>query len=185
LKWDKRIEPLKFSESKQNYIAAMEQIAVTVSGYFFDLLLAQVNFQIAETNLLNTKQIQRVADEKFELGKVSKNEILQLQTGTSQIPESGRQGKKDMEIAMLNLRSYIGLQAKGKLELELPPAIIGMQVTADRVLAEAYVNNANAIAFIRKVIEARRDVAQAKGDNGLNATLTANLGLCEQGLYYS
>jgi len=99
--------------------------------------------------------------------RFSKNEILQLQLEHLKSQKAVGKARRDMEIAMLNLRSYIGLQAKGKLELELPPAIIGMQVTADRVLAEAYVNNANAIAFIRKVIEARRDVAQAKGDNGL------------------
>jgi outer membrane protein len=44
------------------------------------------------------------------------------------------------------------------------------------VLAEAYANRSDAIAFTRRMAEARRDVAKARGDNGLNATLTANLG---------
>src|SRR4051812_14601404 len=79
LHWDKRIEPLKFDESKQAYIESMEQIAIKANGYFFDLLLAQVNFQIANTNLSNTLNILSIANEKFTLGKVSKNEILQLQ----------------------------------------------------------------------------------------------------------
>ena len=46
LKWDKKIEPLKYNESKQAYIESMEQIAIKASGYFFDLLLAQVNFKL-------------------------------------------------------------------------------------------------------------------------------------------
>src|ERR1700730_6749845 len=57
LKWDIRIEPLKYSESKQAYIESMEQIAITACGYYFDLLLAQVNLQVAETNLVNTRNI--------------------------------------------------------------------------------------------------------------------------------
>ncbi|MGY0038285.1 TolC family protein [Pedobacter sp. NJ-S-72] len=65
LKWDKKIEPLKFNESKQAYIEAQEQIAVTVNGYFFDLLLAQVNLGIASTNLSNTQKIMKVANAKF------------------------------------------------------------------------------------------------------------------------
>ncbi|MDB5210638.1 MAG: TolC family protein, partial [Sediminibacterium sp.] len=48
--WDKKIEPLKYDESKQAYIESMEQIAIRSNGFFFDLLLAQVNLQIAETN---------------------------------------------------------------------------------------------------------------------------------------
>ena len=47
LKWDQKIEPLKYNESKQEYIESMEEIAIKATGYFFDLLLAQVNLQIA------------------------------------------------------------------------------------------------------------------------------------------
>ncbi len=66
LHWDKKIEPLKFDESRQAFIESMEQIAIKANGYFFDLLLAQVNFQIAATNLSNTQNILRIAKEKFE-----------------------------------------------------------------------------------------------------------------------
>jgi outer membrane protein len=68
LRWDKKIEPLKFNESKQVYIESQEQIAYTVSGYFFDLLLAQVNYQIAQTNFTNTEKILTIAKVKFDLG---------------------------------------------------------------------------------------------------------------------
>jgi outer membrane protein TolC len=51
-----------------------------------------------------------------------------------------------------------------------------MQVSADKVLEEAYANRSDAIAFTRRIAEARRDVSKARGDNGLNATLTAQLG---------
>src|SRR5919202_5266151 len=79
LKWDQKIEPLKYNESRQTYIESMEQIAIKATGYFFDLLLAQVNLKIAETNYTNTQNILRIAKEKFNLGKVSRNEILQLE----------------------------------------------------------------------------------------------------------
>ena len=50
LKWDQKVEPLKYNESKQTYIESLEQISIKACDYFFDLLLAQVNLQIAETN---------------------------------------------------------------------------------------------------------------------------------------
>src|SRR5882757_1253237 len=53
LKWNKKIQTLLFNESKQTYIEAQEQISITVTGYFFDLLLAQVNLEVAESNLAN------------------------------------------------------------------------------------------------------------------------------------
>jgi outer membrane protein len=176
LKWDKRIEPLKYNESKQEYIESMEKIAINASAYFFDLLLAQVNLQISETNFNNTTNILRIANEKFELGKVSRNEILQLQLELLKSRKSVASAKREMEIALLNLRSYIGLQSDEKIALDLPGTAIDIEVTADKVLTEAFANRSDAIGFQRKVIEAKRDGAKARGDNSLNATLTARLG---------
>ncbi|CAL1518978.1 TolC family protein [Chitinophaga sp. MM2321] len=176
LKWDKKIAPLKFNESKQAFIESMEQISITASGYFFDLLLAQVNLQIAATNLANTEKILIIANEKLELGKISKNEILQLQLEQLKAKKAVGIAGRDMQIATLNLRSYTGLTDKDKVLLELPATTIHMEVASDKVLAEAYANRSDAIAFARRVAEAQRDVAKAKGDNGINATLTARLG---------
>ncbi len=182
LRWDKKIEPLKYNESKQAYIESMEMIAIRANGFFFDLLLAQVNLQIAETNLANTENILRIAREKFELGKISKNEILQLQLEELKAQKAAGIAKRDMEIATLNLRSYTGLQSIDKIALSLPGASIDMQVSTDKVLAEAYANRSDAVAFIRRIAEANRDVSKARGDNGLNATLTARLGYSKSGI---
>ena len=181
LRWEQKIQPLKFNESKQAYIESMEGIAYKASGYFFDLLLAQVNLQIAATNLVNTQNILRIANEKLELGKISKNEILQLQLEQVKGQKAAGIAKRDMEIATLNLRAYTGLQDTQKIALALPQATIDMKVSTEKVLQEAYANRSDAIAFARRIAEAKRDVAKAKGDNGLNAALTAQLGFSKTG----
>lgn len=180
LKWDKNIEPLKYQESKQAYIEAMEDIAIKATSYFFDLLLAQVNLQISETNLSNTENILRIANEKFDLGKISKNEILQLNLEKLKAQKAVGIAKRDMEIATLNIRTFTGLDAQ-KIALLLPRSTINMKVSNEKVLAEAYANRSDAIAFQRRIAEAKRDVAKAKGDNGLNASLTAQLGFSKSG----
>ncbi|MDR3697380.1 TolC family protein [Mucilaginibacter sp.] len=176
LKWDKKIQPLLYNESKQAFIEAQEQISITVTGYFFDLLLAQVNLQTAENNLTNTQKILKIANLKFQLGKVSKNEILQLQLEQLNAKKAAGTARRDVEIATLNLRSYIGQEGNDKIVLVAPQSISQMTVTSDRVLAEAFANRSDAIAFIRRIAEAKRDVAIAHGQTGLTASLTANLG---------
>lgn len=176
LKWDKKIEPLKFNESKQAYIETQEKIAITVTEYFFDLLLAQVNLSIAETNFGNTQRILTIADTKFELGKISKNEILQLKLEVLNAKKAVGTANRDVEIATLNLRSYAGIGGDDKIKLNMPGVVQQMTVAVDKVLAEAFENRSDAIAFVRRLAEARRDVAKAKGENGLTATLRANLG---------
>lgn len=176
LKWDKKIEPLKYSESKQAYIEAQENIAISVTTYFFDLLLAQVNFRIANTNLTNTNKIMEIAKVKFELGKISKNEILQLELEQLNAKKALGTSLRDMEISTLNLVSFTGQEGLDKIMLIVPEEITPMTVSADKVLAEAFENRSDAIAFVRRLAEAKRDVAKAKGQSGLQATLTANLG---------
>ena len=176
LKWDHKVEPLKYNESKQSYIESLELISIKASNYFFDLLLAQVNYQIAETNSSTTQNILRIANEKFDMGKISRNEILQLNLEQLKAQKAVGIARRDMEISTLNLRSYIGLQSTDKIALYLPEAIIDMSVDTAKVVAEAYDNRSDAIGFIRRIMEAKRDVARAKGNNGLNASLTARIG---------
>jgi len=181
LKWDRRIEPLKYNESQQAYIESMEQISINASNYFFELLLAQVDLQIAETNRRNTAAIQQIANTKFEMGKVSKNEILQLQLEALKAEKAVGIAKRDMEVASYNLKTYTGLQSTDKIKLSLPQSTITMKVVLEQALKEAFQNRSDAIAFGRRLEEARRDVAKAKGDNGLNATLNAKLGFSKSG----
>ncbi len=176
LKWDKKIEPLKYNESKQAYIESQEKIAVNVTDYYFDLLLAQANVNMAESNLANTRRISAIAETKFELGKITKNEILQLQLEVLNAQKALGSANRDVEIATLNLVSYAGLDASNKIILEMPAASKNIDVSTDLVLKEALENRSDAIAFLRKLAEAKRDVAKARGENGLKATLRANLG---------
>lgn len=176
LKWDKKIQPLLYNESIQAYIEAKEQIAIKASGYFFDLLLAQVNLQIAETNFANTTNILNIANTKFEMGKVSRNELLQLQLELLNARKASGSAKRDLEVASLALRSYIGQEGNAAFKLVVPETISQTTIPADSVLRQAYANRSDAIAFIRRINEAKRDVALARGETGLTASLTANLG---------
>jgi hypothetical protein len=176
LKWDQKVAPLKYNESKQQYIESLERIAIRACDFFFDLLLAQVNYEIAETNAANTGAILRIANEKFAMGKVSRNEILQLNLEELKAQKAVGIARRDMEISALNLRAYIGLPSTDKIALSLPRAAVRMSLDTAKVVAEAYENRSDAIGFIRRVMEARREVARARGDNGLNATLTARVG---------
>ncbi|HEY1007062.1 MAG TPA: TolC family protein, partial [Sphingobacteriaceae bacterium] len=72
LKWDRQVEGLKYEESKSAFTESMEKIAMNANEYFFDLLLAQVNLEIAETNLANTDNILKVANMKLELGRITR-----------------------------------------------------------------------------------------------------------------
>ncbi len=177
MKWDNRIEPLKYQESRREYIESIERIGQNACDLYFDLLLAQVNFNIAETNLKTTIDILKIANEKYELGKTSRNELLQLQLEQLKAQKALAAAQRDVEIAGLRLRSYSGLQEEDKLLLEESKPRNPPDADVELLLSEALANRADAIAFSRRKLEAERNVAKAKGDNGVNLTLSANLGV--------
>jgi outer membrane protein TolC len=181
LKWEAKIAPLKYKESQQEYVEALELIALTASDLYFEMLLAQVNVKIAQTNLTNTDRILRIAQEKFDIGTISRNEILQLQLEQLKAQKAAGTARRELEISTLNLRSYTGLKGQERIELQPPQPETLPTIQAELLLKEAYENRADAVAFERRKLEAAQSVAKAKGDNGINATLMANLGYSNSG----
>jgi hypothetical protein len=53
LKWTSKIEPVKYEQAKRNFIQSKEQLAIKASRLFFDLVDAQIEVNIATTNLAN------------------------------------------------------------------------------------------------------------------------------------
>ncbi|GAB3252712.1 TolC family protein [Larkinella harenae] len=181
MKWNRKIEPLKFEESNQQFIESMEQVTVDATGLYFELLVAQVNLQIAEKNLSNTDTLYKIAQHKLELGKISQNDLLQLQLSVLTAKKDYASARQNAEIASLRLRSYMGYRDEQALLLAVPTQVIELTIDVKKALQEAFSNRSDAIAFRRKLLEAQRDVDKARKDNGLNATLDASFGLSNRG----
>ena len=69
LRWDNLIEPLRFEESKRAFVEDLENISMTATRLLFNLMLAQVNYGIAELNLANNDTIFKIAEGRYNLGK--------------------------------------------------------------------------------------------------------------------
>lgn len=181
MRWDRRIEPLKYEEGNQQALEDLEQVAVTATGLYFDLLVAQVNLQIAEKNLSNNDTLYQIAQEKLKLGKLSRNDILQLQLTVLTARKDLASARQSAEVAQFKLKSYIGYREDRRLELALPNRIESFAVDIQQALKQAFDNRSDAIGFRRRTLEAERDVDRARKDNGLNATLNAAFGLSNRG----
>jgi outer membrane protein TolC len=181
LRWEKRIEPLRYEESRKQYMEDREEIAVTVTNLYFDLLLAQVNQSIAAKNLANNDTLYQVAQEKHKLGRVSKNDMLQLRLAVLNADLAQAQAALDEQTTMLALKTYVGLRDSLQLQLLVPEQIPAADVQPVMALAEAHKNRKESYNFQRRLIEAESGVAKAKGDNGFNASIYATVGLTNRG----
>lgn len=177
LSWDRKIQPLRFEESKKQFVEDLEEIAVNTTQLFFDLLLAQVSLEIAQKNLANNDTIYKISEGRYKLGTIAENELLQLELQVLKSRQDVAQAQVDLETSSLRLRSYAGITNTQSIALELPSFIPEFVVNEEMAINEARKNRQEAIGFERQRLEAERELAQAKGENGLNVNVFATFGL--------
>lgn len=177
LRWDRKIEPLRYEESIREYNENMENIAVQVTELFFTLLIAQQSYLIAEKNLANNDTLFQIAKGRYNLGKIAENDLLQMELAVMNARTSHTQASLDIKQANLRLAIFLGLTGTEKINLVPPPPGYKFKVDEQLALEKALANRKESIRFNRQRLEADRDLAQAKGDNGFTSNLNASFGL--------
>jgi len=184
LRWDRKTEPLRYEESRRSYVEEMESISRNAVTRFFDVLDAQINLQIAEYNLANNDTIYKIEEGRYNIGTTPKDKLLQAELQLLRSRQDVTQAKINLQIARLQMRSYLGLRNNEQFELVLPEEIPPLYVTVDEAMQLAKENRADFIAFERRKVEADREVAQARGQR-FQTNLNAGFGLNNNGLMVS
>ena len=183
--WNKRIKPLVYEESQKNYYEELERISVISTQIYFTLLLAQIEMQIARINVANNDTIYRIAQGRYQLGKIGENELLQLELNLVNSNLAVAQAGVDLQTSTLNLKSFVGFSDIQQIRLELPDNIPEFEVDENVALKEANKNRQDPVSFERRVLEGQQELARAKGATGVNMTLFAQYGLSNRGQNFS
>jgi len=67
LKWDKKIEPIRFEEAKKSYVETMELLSANVTRIFFNLARAQTNMKIAVFNYAQADTLYIFAQGRYNM----------------------------------------------------------------------------------------------------------------------
>jgi len=180
LKWQKKIEPLKYEEARKTYLSDVENVHMMAVQYFFNLALAQINREIAETNMQNADTLYQIARGRYNLGTIAEDELLQMELSYLNAGTAINESETNLRDRELKLRSFLGFNQSLRLELLIPSEVPDLEVEVAEVLKLAEKNNPELIALERQLVEAQSSVAQAKAEKGLNANLTASYGLRDQ-----
>jgi outer membrane protein TolC len=180
LKWQKKIEPLRYEEARKTYLSDVENVHMMAVQYFFNLALAQINREIAETNMQNADTLYQIARGRYNLGTIAEDELLQMELSYLNAGTAINESETNLRDRELKLRSFLGFNQSLRLELIIPSEVPDLEVEVSEVLRLAEENNPELIALERQLVEAQSSVAQAKAEKGLNANLTASYGLRDQ-----
>lgn len=180
-KWNKEIEPLRYEESLKEYAVDMEELSMDATNLFFQVLLAQINLDLAEKNLQSNDTVYQISEGRYNLGKIGENELLRVEFNVMKSRQEVAQAQLDLETSTLRLRSFIGMNNNEGFVLIPPENLPDFDIDEQTAISEALKNNPNTVQFERQVKEAERNMAEAKGGTGLNASLQATYGLTDRG----
>ena len=181
LRWDKKIEPLRYEESKKGFVEEMEFVSRRAVELYFDYLGAQVDLQVAEFNLSNNDTIYNIEKGRYNIGTTSKDKLLQVELQFLQSKQAVASAKLALQTSRLGLNSFTGLSVD-EYVLSLPEETPQFDINMDKALQYARSNRSDYVEFERRRIEADREVARAKarrfqtdlvasfGQNGANDT---------------
>ncbi|WP_455673251.1 TolC family protein [Phocaeicola sp.] len=175
IKWNRRIEPVRYSEAKAAFLSATEEVTMTAINYFFNLLLAKENVGIARQNLKNAEKLYEVAKAKRNMGQISENDLLQLELNVLTARSTLTDNESSLKSNMFKLRSFLALGENEELEPIVPGTIPSVLLNYPEVLDKALANNSFAHNIRRRQLEADYEVAKAKG-NLRQITLFAQVG---------
>lgn len=176
LKWDAVTEPLRYEESKRSFVEEMEFLSREAVSFYFDHLDAQINYQIAQINLLNNDTIYKIEEGRYNIGTTSKDKLLQIELQLLRSQQDVSQALLDLETSGLLLRNYLGLRTADTLVLESPDYIPDFVIPLGDALDYARRNRSDYIAFERQRLEAERDVEAARRQR-VQTNITAAYGL--------
>ncbi|GAB4414765.1 MAG: TolC family protein [Bacteroidia bacterium] len=176
LRWQARLDPVRLREARKQYALAIAAVRETAMQLFFDLLLAQIDGELAQTNLQSSEALYRIAQERYDLGRISENDLLQLQLEQVNARKAVQDAAQATDQAFAQLCNLMGWDAATRFALRVPEAGSLPEIDPETALARAMQHRPEVETWHRRQLEADEATAAAKARNGFQATLQASAG---------
>ena len=179
LKWDRRIEPVRYREAKKSYVETLELVATRATQKFFNLATAQSNYETATTNYANADTLYQYAQGRYNIGTITENEMLQLELNKLTEETNCMNARIEVENCMQELRSYLGIQEDLLIKVRIDNRVPDLHIDLDAALMLANENSPEIQNMLRRKVESESAVSRAKANAGLKADIYLRFGLTQ------
>ena len=176
-KYDKSIQALSMTEADKVFTVRVENTLLDATSLYFNILIAKQNQEIAATNEQVNQKLLIITEERYALGKVSRDEKLQLEIELNNAKLEASQAGFAYSSAVASLQTFMGAgQQRETLDYEIPQEQQIDDMDEAALIASAFSNRPEVLTYQKELQQADRDMAQTKAQYGLQATVTASFG---------
>ena len=175
-RWARKIEPLKYEKVKKEFLYNMESISEQATTYFFNLAMAQVEYDMAKENVANTDTLYRTGQERHKIAAISQEDLLTLKLDAINARNTLKNAEISLQRAMFSLASYLNFDKNRMIRLRLPSRPRALQIPVDEALRMARENNPELLASKQSILEAEQEVDRTRKESMFNASVNASIG---------
>lgn len=177
LKWEAKIEPVKFEKAKKELIESREALAIKSVDKFFNLAGAQIQLNIAENNMASADTLYRIGKGRFQVGTVTQDDLLKLELNLLQAKQSLNVSRSEVNRAQTDLNSFLSLDENTVIQCIIPSKIPDLQIRVGEAINKAMENNPIVLEHHQRLLEQDQAVAKTRAEAGFNTSIFALYGL--------
>lgn len=175
-RWDQREQDHRGEIADRQYLEAREEIAVTVTGLFFDVYAARMQLENATKNAAVNDTLYRLNTGRYEVGKIGENDLLQSELALLRARAAVDDSRLNHERALAALRLALDLPTDAPLEVVVTGDIPAVRVDTAAAVSAALQHGSVLPQTQLQLVQADRAVTQARLANGIGATVQASYG---------
>ncbi len=179
LKWEKKIQPLRYNEAIREYSEEIQMVAYDAASFFFEVFISQINLEAATRNKMNADTLFTISQGRYSVGRIAETELLQIELGAMNSDTELAEATLNLQSNTEGLRNFLGIKNRVQFNLVPPDEIPDFQIDANIALEYARKNRSKTIEFQRRLEQSERAIAEAKGANGRNINLFGRFGLSQ------
>jgi len=178
-KWQKKIEPLIFEESKREFQEKLEDISLKTTTLFFNYLLAEVKSKNALNNKVSQDTIYKISKGRFNIGKLYENNLLQSELSFLNSKEDLIKSKNELKLAKQAFLDQLGIKNDANFNLITPEKLIFIKIDSIQLFDKALSNRKLLVEQEREVLEVKQEISKIKSDD-IKLGIRGDFGLSQQ-----
>jgi len=177
-KYNQRINDLSRDVAAIQFDVDVEETFTDITVLYFEVLIADADVSIARENESVNKRLLTIANERYRLGKISRDELLQLEIARDNASLDLRAATLRLENAERALYVIAGTEMPTDTHrYNLPAAPEEIVIDYDQLHEQLSRHRPEFKQFLLDKLQLDRDQARVKADFGFQANLSASVGL--------
>lgn len=177
-KYQKRIQEITIQEARRQYTVDMESARLQSTDLYFSILIARQNLELAETNVSINENLKQITEERYALGKISRDERLQVETELQRSVLNVSLAGADLNQSIAALNTLLGediIDTTSELALPLPRSFMLPELQLLKEYASEH--RPEYLSWLRQQAELESAKKEASWQNGVQINLQGSLGL--------